>query len=1380
LEGDHCVTNPRSMRIHAHYHSFLTAICIVSSCCQAFIINEASIRSSFPINTILLGQTSRGVFDTTEAPPLSNRNTPKRTATSNVRRNKKNHIWDNSWIPDGEEREKYKSILKKKQKENLEYFFEQQQSSSNQRNEVAKKEGLDVLTEWSKLGEGKQCQNAAEDLLSSVPSLADNLQDYEFHANVHRRVLHAYYNQLQRVTWNKKYKKPEFRLSDEELRMGREVLRTAEEVLKLLEDTLNNYGENDSPKMETLLDASDYAPLILGYYQVTMTFPALSALRRLSSLYKKNERSESLAPGCPLYLAVMKSIFNCDAREWETSMGGKLTKIKVIDVLCNECLTNTRNLPHDIRGSSFSLLQVYNVAFDAWSKVLPPPTKKRENHFFLDEGKVQQMEEVSTKVTNLWKMMLEETDVRPISKTYTSLIYSYIKSGRIEEAFSMVEPLAEYLIQRGQDCDRGTRLEYVDSRALSMLCNALMQNATKLYNKKEETDDVVGTRKMVEVAERIERIIKLLWELTEIGYTRATPTVFLYTTAISAWAETRSQEGLSRAKIMFDDLRAREKQTPWNSLLKVDIFVYNAFIKAIARQPNLLNAADKAGSIVKFLEKGEDNTIRTDIDTYNGLIQACLASPDDIEKAEQTLDHMLKTGKPRPNELTFRLIIVALLENDTPGGTARVENILDRMEENFLPKANIYERIIYSWCCEIGKASRARELLERMEELFRAGGNESLQPIRSLYNIVIRALEDQGESSDSIKEKRNEMYGRSVTNKKLRSKNQVFTLLNDIDASLAGGATPSGNTHNFNQAIAVLADSGKIWAGSRAEDILNFMLDLTFKQKNSEATPNIVTFNSVMGAWVKSGHALAGEKVSSVMKKLDDLHNMNLLEDVVADRVTYNTMMSAYAKSTDVNFSGEKAQACFDKLVELHEATGDAKYKPDVISFSTILNAWAQSIERGAAQKAESFLIKMVTEYTMDPECNPRPDTSCFNQVLYAWARSDEVTATERAESILMLMQDGNKANNLCVIPSTQTYNIVLLAISNCPGKESLSRVLELLKEMNKLPSGFGKPNAVSYNTVISAFTKQGDINDAVKILDELLTRDEVKLDTRFFSSLIYSLSETESFDAPIVAERVVNDLLRRPNYSVDTQICNALINCWGRANKSEGPLHAMDILEEMLDGKYGSSTQPDVVTFTSVIDIWAKSGVENAGTIAEEVLDLLKNTAGVIPNAQTYTATIHAFARSNSNDKARKAQKMLQRMKVDYSRGNRDAEPSIYTYNAVLNAAEFTFGDKENRKEAFKIACETFHEIQSTMKPDHISYASFMGVIAQLMPDGDIRNDMVRLLFRRCCVDGQLAPVMMKKFREATSTQQYHNLMGSFSEEKLPEDWTRNAKRIK
>ena len=118
-----------------------------------------------------------------------------------------------------------------------------------------------------------------------------------------------------------------------------------------------------------------------------------------------------------------------------------------------------------------------------------------------------------------------------------------------------------------------------------------------------------------------------------------------------------------------------------------------------------------------------------------------------------------------------------------------------------------------------------------------------------------------------------------------------------------------------------------------------------------------------------------------------------------------------------------------------------------------------------------------------------------------------------------------------------------------------------------------------------------------------------------------------------------------------------------------------------------------------------------------------------------------------------------------------------VAAYNIVLNAAEYTTSG--NFEEAFQIACRVFDEVRraDNLQPDHVTYGSFMGVVAKLMPKSDTKATMVDVVFKRCCADGQLAPVVMKKLKEAATADQYKELLGGVSTDTLPARWTRNIK---
>ena len=117
-------------------------------------------------------------------------------------------------------------------------------------------------------------------------------------------------------------------------------------------------------------------------------------------------------------------------------------------------------------------------------------------------------------------------------------------------------------------------------------------------------------------------------------------------------------------------------------------------------------------------------------------------------------------------------------------------------------------------------------------------------------------------------------------------------------------------------------------------------------------------------------------------------------------------------------------------------------------------------------------------------------------------------------------------------------------------------------------------------------------------------------------------------------------------------------------------------------------------------------------------------------------------------------------------------------TYNAILNACEYSVGDAAEVEDAFRVACDTLDEIRSCdhLSPDDITYGTFLGVIAKLMPKSETTNDLIELVFKRCCADGQLGPVALKKLGDAASVSRYRRLLGGVSAENVPAEWTCNV----
>ena len=1300
-----------------------------------------------------------------------------------------------------------------------------------------RQEGFEILDQWARLGEGKRCQELAYRLLFlSDNHQNDNDDDPVLFCAVHRPVLHAYCNAVFQYLYNAQTRKVLPQPSRQARQQARRAVQTADQILQQMEETSQKYCLLQQQQQQTtgrvLVDGTDYLSVILGYCRTGQPRLALGVLDRMEQIAQRHGRAQpGLLPTTAIFVTVMKCVLR-NARAMmarRSSSSGQEEQqqdpIETAHALCERCVEWSNAHPTVLQPT----VALYNIALDAWSRVVPPPSERDTNNnnnnnnakawLSLQRGsRLEKKQEVAAKTDSLW-MSMQKEGVEPNARTYMSLVYAYTKSDRLDNAYQVVESMMDYLLLPNK------RMETVDTRCVSMLIHALCH---AVRYSRSNTGSVAMEADRVERNQRyclwIESLLGRLWDLAEAGYETYTPGVVLYTTALDTWAKSGSVQAYPHAMALVDDFFDKQKDPSLDPSKKPDAPFYNALLRVLANQPNGVAHHEQAGKIVnRMKERG----VVPDTTTYNELLQTCVRTKEGLVLADQTLEKMMESGKttssdgssveeeedtPRPNAKSYAIVIRGWA---TVGRKMRrAEEWLDRMEERFTPSADLYESLISSWCLEPLQVQRAKALLFRMEELHRQmllhpshssssnsrNLNNRLRPKRSTYDTVVETCMEQNEPelAARIEKHRDAMYPSSPTGPiTFASAEQVFAVMDSLGPGLPNqqhkdndddnAAKPDANTHNFNIVLSALLQSDEAWAGQRAEDVMDFMIDDHFRNRNQRVKPNIVTFNSVMAAWAKSGHDKAGEKARNAMKELDALHEMGLLLDVVADRVTYNTLISAFAKEKPAN--AVQAQYYFDELEKLYRSQRDERLKPDIISYGTLLNAWARS---GQAKRAEEILVQMHERHNSDPSNHVKPNTLCFNEVLYGWARSSEENSARRAEMVLRLMEDIYQNGNANVRPETRSYNLVLLAWANSDANDSPDRVMRLLERMKAEEAT--KPNAVSYNTAISAFAKQRGadaLNSILELLNEAHETIKDELDSRFFATLIHSLSKYNRQAAPSIAETVIDDLkVRREgglnDVELDTRVYNALISCWGRSGERMAPTRAEEILQDMYEDSTlknnNTLVQPDVITFTAVIDAWAKSQDPAAGARGTALLDKMEEWNLARPNVQTYTAAIQCHARSNRPGKAGKAVELLRRMKQDFA--NRESastddpdQRTVFAYNAVMNAAEFT--TKGNIEEAFEVACLMFNEVRSSeiLFPDHVTYGSFMGVIAELMPKSDLRNDMIALVFKRCCADGQLAPVVLKKFQDAASRSQYRKLMGGATVDSLPARWTRNVR---
>jgi hypothetical protein len=195
----------------------------------------------------------------------------------------------------------------------------------------------------------------------------------------------------------------------------------------------------------------------------------------------------------------------------------------------------------------------------------------------------------------------------------------------------------------------------------------------------------------------------------------------------------------------------------------------------------------------------------------------------------------------------------------------------------------------------------------------------------------------------------------------------------------------------------------------------------------------------------------------------------------------------------------------------------------------------------------------------------------------------------------------------------------------------------------------------------------------------------------------------------------------------------------------------------------------PNAVAYSTTLHAWSRSQAHDSAERAVALLTRMEKAhrngqAFSKPNQYCYNATMNAIAKSSLPGKAAKAYDLLHRMIQEYKGGNKDTKPSVRSYATVLNACAYTHGTPEERKEAFRIARNTFAElIESDYgEPNVVTYVAFITCISKLLPKGLNRDMVLDAVFGECSEKGFVDQKVISVFRTAAAPEAFRRYMSS------------------
>lgn len=91
------------------------------------------------------------------------------------------------------------------------------------------------------------------------------------------------------------------------------------------------------------------------------------------------------------------------------------------------------------------------------------------------------------------------------------------------------------------------------------------------------------------------------------------------------------------------------------------------------------------------------------------------------------------------------------------------------------------------------------------------------------------------------------------------------------------------------------------------------------------------------------------------------------------------------------------------------------------------------------------------------------------------------------------------------------------------------------------------------------------------------------------------------------------------------------------------------------------------------------------------------------------------------------------------------DAKPDLITLNSLLNACAFSnVHDKEEASEAVDIAIKAYELYQSEAPlfgvPNHLTYGTMLMIFNKLLPQNELRDELMKNLFYQCCDEGHVS----------------------------------------
>lgn len=469
------------------------------------------------------------------------------------------------------------------------------------------------------------------------------------------------------------------------------------------------------------------------------------------------------------------------------------------------------------------------------------------------------------------------------------------------------------------------------------------------------------------------------------------------------------------------------------------------------------------------------------------------------------------------------------------------------------------------------------------------------------------------------------------------------------------------------------------------------------------------------------------------------------------------------------------------------EAKQNSNFEPDGYSFQHVLSAWNQCTQtlvrsrrnrQSLPSQSGSSAITVDVYTPLDAVkratsllfAYDEPDLEAYNTVMDAWSKSRVTEAPEAAERLLKRMMDDES-----VEPNTNTYNLLIDAWANSDKANSLDKANQIYRHMERLRTDETKdvsPNIRTVNAVLHAYAKKS------------AQHTSKNTQAGFEEAAKCAASSLELLEEMKQRYKETGDTNWQPDMATYTSVMDVHSRCATyRATRTAG-----DLLNE-LKGLYEKTGnfrhKPNFRTYTTLVTAWSRTRSDESPQRVESIMKEMR-LSGEKPNTRTYTAAIQCWARARDPLKAKRVLKLLMEMREEYKKSGSDhIRPTTLTYNTAIDACARCQGSAEQKTESVKIAFAILKtiEMDDEIKPNAITYSTLIRALNFLMPRGEERNTVGKAVFEKSKKAGLVDNETLKNLKMVLDARSLQDALegnldrnGDYSLSLLPSAWKKNA----